>query len=199
MESGVYYGWAGLDIELPSSLPPSEKASPVEATASSQSTAARPEKSVDGVGADQSKEVDGVDGVGTGRNRRGTVFPMVMSIGWNPFYKNTVRSVVRPPTSLHSLPPSFNQANPPTPFSKQEVHLLHTFPENFYDTHMNLVILGFIRPEYDYVSKDSLIEDIREDIEVARRSLARERYVCWKEDGYLWEFEGEEKGGDVGS
>ena len=24
------------------------------------------------------------------------VYPMVMSIGWNPFYKNTVRSVVRP-------------------------------------------------------------------------------------------------------
>jgi hypothetical protein len=27
--------------------------------------------------------------------RRGTVYPMVMSVGWNPFYKNTVRSVVR--------------------------------------------------------------------------------------------------------
>ena len=24
----------------------------------------------------------------------GNVFPMVMSIGWNPFYKNTIRSVV---------------------------------------------------------------------------------------------------------
>ena len=36
-----------------------------------------------------------------GAKRRGTTFPMVMSIGWNPFYKNTVRSVVR----YHSLLP----------------------------------------------------------------------------------------------
>jgi len=41
VESGVYYGWAGLDF--------------------------------------------------TGE---AVIYPMVMSIGWNPFYKNTVRSVV---------------------------------------------------------------------------------------------------------
>ena len=45
VESGVYYGWAGLiDVE--------------------------------------------------GGSTTATVYPMVMSIGWNPFYKNTVRSVV---------------------------------------------------------------------------------------------------------
>ena len=60
---------------------------------------------------------------------------------------------------------------------------------------MNLVILGFIRPEYDYVDKMSLIEDIRTDIEVARRSLARERYRAFEADAYLRRFEG----GDVGS
>lgn len=27
-------------------------------------------------------------------NQSDTVYPMVMSIGWNPFYKNSVRSVV---------------------------------------------------------------------------------------------------------
>lgn len=56
---------------------------------------------------------------------------------------------------------------------------------------MNLVILGFIRPEYDYVSKEKLVEDIRFDIEVARRSLARESYANFKEEAYLLEFEGE--------
>jgi riboflavin kinase len=92
------------------------------------------------------------------------VYPQVMSIGWNPFYKNTVRSV--------------------------EVHVLEKFDKDFYGAHMNLVILGFIRPEYDYVSKESLIEDIEFDVEVARRSLEREGYVRFKEDGYLMEFEG---------
>ena len=57
---------------------------------------------------------------------------------------------------------------------------------------MNLLILGFIRPEYDYVSKDSLVEDIRVDIEVARRSLDREAYQAFKNDEYLLRFEGEE-------
>ncbi|KAL8699102.1 MAG: hypothetical protein Q9201_006191, partial [Fulgogasparrea decipioides] len=71
-----------------------------------------------------------------------------------------------------------------------EVHILHTFPRDFYSARLNLLILGFIRPEYDYVSKESLVEDIRTDIEVAKRSLEREAYKCFKNDGYLLTFEG---------
>lgn len=89
---------------------------------------------------------------------------MVMSIGWNPFYKNTVRSV--------------------------EVHIMHDFKQDFYGSHMNLIILGFIRPEYDYVSLESLVEDIRTDIQVTRDSLAREAYAKFKEEKYLLDFEG---------
>ncbi|KAM0723716.1 hypothetical protein Q7P37_000706 [Cladosporium fusiforme] len=92
------------------------------------------------------------------------VFPMVMSIGWNPFYKNTVRSV--------------------------EVHIMHSFAQDFYGSHMNLVILGFIRPEYDYVSVESLVEDIRTDMQVARDSLAREAYVRFREEAGLVDFAG---------
>lgn len=92
------------------------------------------------------------------------VFPMVMSIGWNPFYKNTVRSV--------------------------EVHIMHDFKRDFYGSHMNLVILGFIRPEYDYVSVESLVEDIRTDIDVAGRSLERAAYKRFKEERGLREFGG---------
>lgn len=76
------------------------------------------------------------------------------------------------------------------------MHILHTFPRPFYGAHMNLVILGFIRPEYDYVDRESLIEDIRTDIEVARRSVEREAYRGFEADGYLRGFEGVE---DVGS
>lgn len=50
---------------------------------------------------------------------------------------------------------------------------------------MNLLILGFIRPEYDYVSAESLVRDIRIDIEVTRRSLERDRWRKWGEDEWL--------------
>lgn len=98
---------------------------------------------------------------------QGTVYPMVMSIGWNPFYKNTVRSV--------------------------EVHIMQDFDTDFYGSHMNLLILGFIRPELDYVSKESLIADIKTDIDVAGRSLSRPAYVTLARDPYLVEFEGKDE------
>lgn len=66
IESGVYFGWAG--IQLP---------------------AGHPEYPVEGGG-------EGV--VPREKRGRGWVqFPMVMSIGYNPFYKNTVRSAVCSP------------------------------------------------------------------------------------------------------
>lgn len=37
------------------------------------------------------------------RGEEGGVWPMVMSIGWNPFYKNKVRSVVGPRPSSHPI------------------------------------------------------------------------------------------------
>lgn len=97
---------------------------------------------------------------------KGAVYPMVMSIGWNPFYKNTVRSV--------------------------EVHIMHHFDTDFYGCHMNLIILGFIRPEYDYVSKESLIEDIKTDIDVTGESLARKPYAKFIKDPYLLDFSGKD-------
>ncbi|KAF6813835.1 riboflavin kinase [Colletotrichum sojae] len=75
------------------------------------------------------------------------LYPMVMSIGYNPFYKNTVRSA--------------------------EVHVLHKFTEDFYDSHMRLLILGFVREEKDYKSLEALVADINLDCDVARNSLDR--------------------------
>ena len=34
----------------------------------------------------------------------------------------------------------------------QEVHILHDYGEDFYGEYMSAVVLGFIRPEYDYNS-----------------------------------------------
>ncbi|KAI1814871.1 hypothetical protein GGS20DRAFT_546159 [Poronia punctata] len=79
------------------------------------------------------------------------IYPMVMSIGYNPFYKNSVRSA--------------------------EVHVLHSFGADFYDAPMRLLILGFIREEKDYKDLDSLVRDIHIDCDVARQSLARDAWT----------------------
>ncbi len=76
---------------------------------------------------------------------------------------------------------------------------MHGFANDFYGARMNLLILGFVRPEYDYVDKESLVEDIRTDIEVARRSLEREAYARLKDDPYLIQFQGGEHEQQVAS
>ncbi|KAG6831543.1 hypothetical protein H0H92_009462 [Tricholoma furcatifolium] len=80
-----------------------------------------------------------------------SIYPMVMSIGYNPFYGNATRSA--------------------------EVHLLHDFSGgDFYGVEMRLLIVGFIRPERTYASKQDLIDDIKMDCDVACRSLQREAW-----------------------
>ena len=79
-----------------------------------------------------------------------SIYPMVMSIGYNPVYKNKERSA--------------------------EVHVLHDFGADFYGVEMRLLIMGFIREEKDYPSLEALIEDIHTDCDVARNSLNREAW-----------------------
>lgn len=97
----------------------------------------------------------------------------MLSIGYNPYYKNTTRSI--------------------------EIHILANFEKDFYGAELSLIILGFIRPEFDYVSKEALVEDIREDIRVAQRSLDREAYQKCKEDRWLKGEGGEGEGQVTGS
>ncbi|EAS35658.3 riboflavin kinase [Coccidioides immitis RS] len=127
-----------------------------------------------------------------------TILPCVLSIGYNPFYKNTVRSVeihILPHLSLQSSPSASPLSSTPTtpdPTSSpgdnsaskppHTRHHFHHFPD-FYGTPLNLLILGYIRPEYDYVSLEALVEDIRVDCEVAKRSLARRKYICFIQEG----------------
>ncbi|CAK4031245.1 riboflavin kinase [Lecanosticta acicola] len=156
VESGVYYGWAGLSPSTATGQHPPGTESKYKHMAS---------KVLEGLNAVL------IGGGGDGSEERrssftkdsGAVYPMVMSIGWNPYYKNTVRSV--------------------------EVHIMHHFGTDFYDSHMNLLILGFIRPELDYTTKEALIEDIKTDITVAGRSLSRKAYAKYSKDPYLLDFE----------
>ncbi|KAJ5896073.1 Riboflavin kinase [Penicillium subrubescens] len=104
-------------------------------------------------------------GNGAEKSSSATLLPAVLSIGYNPFYKNTVRSV-----EIHIMPPLTQPS--PTAVAHPKFNRL----PDFYGTKLNLLILGYIRPEFDYVSLDALIEDIRIDCEVARQSLLRDAY-----------------------
>jgi riboflavin kinase len=145
LDSGIYYGWCTLDH---SSIA-SQTTSTTVPSATSDTSA--PERSSNHAVVDLEYS--------SSKAEDETVYPTVLSIGYNPYYKNTQRSI--------------------------EIHILANFPTDFYGATLSLIILGFIRPEYDYVSKDALVEDIREDIRVAQRSLEREGYVSWKGDAWL--------------
>ncbi|KAJ3292895.1 riboflavin kinase [Borealophlyctis nickersoniae] len=108
---------------------------------------------------------------------------MVMSYGWNPYYKNEKRSA--------------------------EVHIMHEFKRDFYGEELRIIITGYIRPEKDYTtlgdwkttdglplitaqkltvtfqSPDALIEDINTDIRVAHKSLERPAYSQLKSHEYI--------------
>ncbi|KAL1970187.1 hypothetical protein VTN77DRAFT_6592 [Rasamsonia byssochlamydoides] len=149
LQTGVYYGVVALD-------PARFVYNKDESTA----------QTIDGDGA----------GAGATTTKSATILPAVLSIGYNPFYKNTVRSV-----EIHIMPPlsspsptavSTTTTNPDGSSTKVTFHKL----PDFYSTTLHLLILGYIRPEYDYVSLEALVEDIRVDCEVARKSLEREGY-----------------------
>lgn len=157
VESGVYFGWAGLSPSQATyqHTPGTETKYKHMAEKTYESL-----KAVLGEGHDKGRDNE----KDSFTDDRGAVYPMVMSIGWNPFYKNEVRSV--------------------------EVHIMHQFEKDFYDSHMNIIILGFIRPELDYVDMQSLIDDIVTDINVAGNSLSRPAYAKFYKDPYLLDFQG---------
>ncbi|XP_014798149.1 PREDICTED: riboflavin kinase-like [Calidris pugnax] len=84
---------------------------------------------------------------------------MVLSIGWNPFYKNIKKSV--------------------------ETHIIHTFKEDFYGEILSIVIIGYIRPEKNFDSLEALISAIQEDIEEAKRQLDLPEHLKLKEDNFF--------------
>ncbi|KAI0316988.1 riboflavin kinase [Amylostereum chailletii] len=88
-----------------------------------------------------------------------SVHPMVMSLGWNPFYKNERLTA--------------------------EIHIMHPFKSDFYDYEMKAVVLGYIRPELDYTSRDALVDDIATDIRVALKCLERPAYTKFASDAHF--------------
>lgn len=81
---------------------------------------------------------------------------------------------------------------------------MHEFPSDFYGYYMKVMVLGYIRPELDYVSRgtfiktprdkpesltvgivEALIEDIETDKRVALNSLNRPGYERFKSDAFF--------------
>ncbi|KAJ6735874.1 RIBOFLAVIN KINASE [Salix viminalis] len=87
------------------------------------------------------------------------VYKMVMSIGWNPYFNNTEKTI--------------------------EPWLLHEFDGDFYGEELRLVIVGYIRPEANFTSLESLIAKIHEDRRIAERALDIPLYLKYKDDPYL--------------
>lgn len=106
-ETGIYYGWAAV---YPSSIDREEVTRKARETA-----------------VPSNRQVNYNYGAALGPEEKGVVFPMVMSIGWNPFYHNVDRSA--------------------------EIHIIHKYAQTFHGADVRYVVLGYIRPELDYVSK----------------------------------------------
>uniref|UniRef100_A0AC35UGN1 Riboflavin kinase n=1 Tax=Rhabditophanes sp. KR3021 TaxID=114890 RepID=A0AC35UGN1_9BILA len=75
----------------------------------------------------------------------GEMYPMVMSLGFNPHFQNQERTL--------------------------EVHILHTFDTDFYNAELSGVALNFIRPMWSFKSLDELIEAIEADKTFAKKYL----------------------------
>ncbi|KAL0607076.1 Riboflavin kinase [Plecturocebus cupreus] len=118
-------------------------------------TANFPEQVVDNLPADISTGIYyGWASVGSG-----DVHKMVVSIGWNPYYKNTKKSM--------------------------ETHIMHTFKEDFYGEILNVAIVGYLRPEKNFDSLESLISAIQGDIEEAKKRLDLPEHLKIKEDNFF--------------
>uniref|UniRef100_A0A2K5C090 Riboflavin kinase n=1 Tax=Aotus nancymaae TaxID=37293 RepID=A0A2K5C090_AOTNA len=101
-------------------------------------TANFPEQVVDNLPADLSTGINyGWASVGSG-----DVHKMVVSTGWNPYYKNT---------------------------KSMETHIMHTFKEDFCGEILNVAVVGYFRPQKNFDSLESLISAIQGDIEEAKK------------------------------
>lgn len=82
------------------------------------------------------------------------VHKMVMSIGWNPYFKNEQKSM--------------------------ETHILHEFADEFYGKLLKVCIVGYLRPELNFSTLDELIIAIKKDITDADNVLDEPDLMTFK-------------------
>ena len=91
----------------------------------------------------------------------GEVHKMVLSIGWNPYYNNTKKSM--------------------------ETHVIHMFKEDFYGSTLKVIMLGYIRPMKNFSSLDELIGAINSDISEAKEKLDLPENSSFKDNNFLFD------------
>jgi riboflavin kinase len=90
----------------------------------------------------------------------GRVYPMVMSIGWNPTFQNDIRTM--------------------------EVHLLDYGGEDFYGALLKLCIVGYLRPQYAFNSLSELTTAIENDkSESKHRLLDTNEWQIYRSHAYF--------------
>ena len=89
----------------------------------------------------------------------GPVHDMVMSVGWNPFYKNEKRAM--------------------------ETHIIHEFQGDLYGRMLAVIIVGFLRPEANYDSLEKLIDAIKNDIQNGQKNNKEEKFVKLRTDPFF--------------
>jgi riboflavin kinase len=59
-----------------------------------------------------------------------------------------------------------------TTFREQEIHVIHTFENDFYDSELRAIVCEYIRPERNFGSLDELVAAIKADIALAQERTA---------------------------
>mmetsp|Transcript_3188 Transcript_3188/g.4945 ORF Transcript_3188/g.4945 Transcript_3188/m.4945 type:complete len:160 (-) Transcript_3188:220-699(-) len=77
---------------------------------------------------------------------RESYYEAVVSVGWNPFYNNTKKTV--------------------------EAHLLESL-DDFYGEHLDIALCGYLREECNFTSLDDLISCIQSDISRSKGYLSK--------------------------
>jgi len=83
----------------------------------------------------------------------------VVSIGWNPYYNNSKKSV--------------------------ETHIIHEYQDKFYGDWLKLLICGYIRPEQNFNSLEDLIQAIKDDVRFADEALDQDIFNKFKSSDFL--------------
>ncbi|KAG5355111.1 Riboflavin kinase [Yarrowia sp. B02] len=90
-----------------------------------------------------------------GESEINAVLPMVMSVGWNPFFQNQSKSA--------------------------EIHIIHKFAHTFYGAGIKVMVLGYLRPEKNFTSLEALVDEIHNDIRVSNDKM---EHCAEKQDGF---------------
>jgi riboflavin kinase len=89
----------------------------------------------------------------------GPLYKTVMSIGWNPYFKNEKKTI--------------------------EPWILHDFEEDFYGADLRVLVCGWLRPERDFESLEALIAAIRQDGADAELLLEKPQALELREDSFF--------------